>query len=150
MRSNRVDEFFGLVNSQIYNDFNKRSAKSPKIGHLMAIPVALADVLLKLVKITAQIIESIVVAIFNLIGASCFRKAQWAKTCQIKDAIYYIEKMFRSIVYLPVAALLTPIFLIYQMVILFKYPQKANSTQERFAFNDEEATAPPLQTSFAG
>lgn len=149
MRSNQVDEFFTRCQYRMYAELNRTSEKNPPLGYLFAIPVVMADVALKLIKVIAQVIESLVLAIFNLIGATCGKHAEWAHGCQIKDTIYYVEKMFKKIAYVAVAALLTPIYLIYQLTISFMYPTKVNPIHEKLAINCVEISNPLESNNWA-
>jgi hypothetical protein len=80
------------------------------------------DVTLETLKTPLKVIESVVMAAINLLGAVFCCEYE-----TVKLSLFYVRETFKNLTDLPVAAVMAPVLFVYQIAITLWDPKRANS-----------------------
>lgn len=100
-----VEKSISKLQDPFYSGINKHEV----IGRLISIPVSILDVTLETIKTPLKIIECLVLAIINLLGAA------FSDKFTLKDALYNTERMLFNTLGIPVVVVMVPLKLLYQL-----------------------------------
>jgi hypothetical protein len=92
---------------------DKLRSKSPLLGLLAVLPVAILDVSIETIKTPLKAIEQLALAAINLIGAA------FSHNCTLRGADYSLTKGLYCLADTPVAILLAPLRLVQQLEQIF-------------------------------
>lgn len=107
------------IQNAMYSSFNVFATEYTLAGRVLALPLALTDVLLDTIKYPAAIIDNLVRSLFHLIGALCCQEGY-----EIKASIHHLVFSLEHIPGSLVAAALIPIKLLYQTLAVFFSPEE--------------------------
>jgi hypothetical protein len=118
MRSDLATGYAVENQLKVYHAHRNLSQQNQFNGRLLAVPVAMLDVMLSTGKVPLSVIEHLAVAVINLLGAA------FSDKCAIKDALSSFELACISMASTPVQILLAPIKFVFQVCIILIDPVK--------------------------
>ena len=110
-----VDTNICVLEQLLYDNLNR---SSPLLGRSVAIPVALCEGVLEVIRLPLGVIEAVVRAVFN--GLGCLFIPQ----CKLKDAIIYTERAFKLVLVMPVSLTMIPLKIFYQIIAILINPKE--------------------------
>lgn len=121
MRSVIVHDCATIMQLSLNKDYNNFSVKSPILGRLLALPVAVIDVAIDTFKPYLAAIEQIALVLINFFGAA------FSKKCSLKEALICSERTFTEIATIPIKSMLFVPKIIFQFFAMLIHPQIAQS-----------------------
>jgi hypothetical protein len=110
MKSLITDHYVTKAQNSLYQKLNTFSKSHNYLGRVVSIPVAFTDVALEFLKNPLRIIERIAFVGINLFGVT------FNERCSLKDAICNAEYVLGNITCIPVAIVMTPVKLAFQIL----------------------------------
>lgn len=110
------------LQNNIYSELNNFSRMNSKLGRLSSIIVAPLDEMLEVVKSVGRVIDNVAGVAINLVGSVFLQK-----DCRLKDALYHMQNIFSSVVFIPTELCAAPIKVIYQLAAIIINPQEVRS-----------------------
>lgn len=122
MRTQSCIDNITQFQTNLYKDFPQFSKSEPVIGCLRIISVAVVDVGVNVIKTPGMAIECIGMAAINLL-----KIANSSSEYTVRDALWNVEASLVNVINTPVAVVMAPIELIYQIFAIIINPSKVQS-----------------------
>lgn len=141
MRTYHVESYVSQLQNDMYSEVHELSSTYECVGILCAIPVAIADVALETFKTPLKVIEYLAITAMNLFGVAVVAannlfdaEAKAAaspdhstKEHSIKDALFNAQATLNNVVAIPVAVVMAPLKLLYQVFEIALDPDRVKS-----------------------
>lgn len=122
------------IQNELYNQFNVFSKSHQTMGRLGSLPVALLDVTLDIAKPLLSIIEGVVLAVLNLVGAPFSKTYEFKDKndntliyqCTYKDSLASIDFAIVSAAIVPAKLITAPLKIIFQTIAIAMDPVNVN------------------------
>lgn len=121
MRTYIVEHNISQLQNDMYRKVHEFANTYENVGFLCAIPVAIFDVSLETFKTPLKVIEYLAYTAINVFGAACFYD------CNFKDALFNAQATLNHIAITPVAVVMAPLKLIYQVFAIALDPEDVKS-----------------------
>lgn len=126
--------FSAIINLQndLYKKLNTFSITSPNLGRFYAIPLSIVDTVLDVAKPILSSIEYLAMTIINLIGA------MFSDKFTLKHSLLSAERTLGVVVHIPVALVVCPLKLIFQLFAGVIDPATVKSIHHPFTYDKKD------------